>query len=346
MGRIRLPEPPKRPKGVDDDAVLSVFRVPDDCGGMRLDQYLRSELRRTSRSRAHAIIRASAHDLEGRKLRPGSRVRPGALIVLWRPPWDETVVPTEIPIVYEDEHLFAVNKPPHLPVHPTTRYNKNTLIKLLEMQRPGQWLSLGHRLDRETSGVLLVSKSLDCDRAFKRAVENREDIEKRYVALTWGIPRGAEVGVSLRHREALKLDERARIKVKMRTADDDETGALASSTVFTVQSTSVHPINRKMYAMVHCDLETGRQHQIRVHLQSLGAPIVGDKLYGPDELCFARSADGVLTEDDLEMLELPRHALHAERLALPHPITGAPLEIHAPLTRDMQDFWRECAGID
>lgn len=338
MGRIRLPQPPKRPAEVDEAAVLSVFRVPDDAGGMRLDHYLRSELRRTSRSRAHAIIRASAHDVDGRKLRPGSRVRPGNLIVLWRPPWDETVVPTEIPVVYEDEHLLAVNKPPHLPVHPTTRYNKNTLIKLLEMQRPEQWLSLGHRLDRETSGVLLVSKSLDCDRAFKRAIENREDVEKRYIAITWGIPRGAVLGQPLRHREALKLDERARIKVKMRTAEDDEEGALPSSTVFTVLESKVAH-NGKTYARVRCDLETGRQHQIRVHLRSLGAPIVGDKLYGPDELCFARCADGELTEDDIELLELGRHALHAERLALPHPITSAPLEMVAPWMRDMQDFW-------
>lgn len=340
MGRIRLEQRPERPADVAEGAVLSVFRVPDTSGGMRLDHYLRSELRRTSRSRAHAIIAASAYDLSGRRLRPGSRVRAGALIVLWRPPWDETVVPTDVPVVYEDEHLFAVNKPPHLPVHPSTRYNKNTLIKLLERERPDQWLSLGHRLDRETSGVLLVSKHLDCDRAFKRAVEARDAIEKRYVAITWGIPRGMRKGQTLRHQEALRIDETARIKVKMRTADDDEEGALPSSTVFTVEDVAA-AANGKTYAWVRCDLETGRQHQIRVHLQSLGAPIVGDKLYGPDENCFARHADGEQTEDDLELLELERHALHAQRLALPHPITGAPLELVAPVTADMQKFWDE-----
>lgn len=338
MGRIKLEKRPTRPEGVEEGAVLSVFRVPDTSGGMRLDHYLRSELRRTSRARAHAIISASAYDLEGRRLRPGSRVRPGALIVLWRAPWDEAIVPTHVPIVYEDEHLFAVNKPPHLPVHPSTRYNKNTLIKILERERPGQWLSLGHRIDRETSGVLLVSKSLDCDRAFKRAIEARDDIEKRYVALTWGLPRGMTLGQTLRHREAVKLDETARIKVKMRTADDDEPGALPSSTVFTVEAVATSP-EGKTYARVRCDLETGRQHQIRVHLQSLGASIVGDKLYGPDENCFARHADGEQTEDDVELLELERHALHAQRLALAHPITGEPLELVAPLTPDLVAFW-------
>ena len=97
--------------------------------------------------------------------------------------------------------------------------------------------------------------------------------------------------------------------------------------------------NGRCYALVRCELETGRQHQIRVHLASLGAPIVGDKLYGPDETCFARGADGELTEDDLRLLELPRHALHAARLALTHPMTRAPLSIEAPLPDDLHAFW-------
>src|SRR5262249_12620908 len=97
------------------------------------------------------------------------------------------------------------------------------------------------------------------------------------------------------------------------------------------------------YARVRCDLETGRQHQIRLHLAALGAPIVGDKLYGPDETCFARGADGELTDADHALLELPRHALHAWRLELPHPMTGAPLEIEAPPPKDLEAFWQALA---
>jgi 23S rRNA pseudouridine1911/1915/1917 synthase len=93
------------------------------------------------------------------------------------------------------------------------------------------------------------------------------------------------------------------------------------------------------YARVRCELETGRQHQIRIHLASLGAPIVGDKLYGPDETCFARGADGELTEEDLVLLELPRHALHAARVSLVHPMTGQPLVIEAPFPADLAAFW-------
>jgi 23S rRNA pseudouridine1911/1915/1917 synthase len=119
--------------------------------------------------------------------------------------------------------------------------------------------------------------------------------------------------------------------------------ALSASTRFLVEATRTTADGRS-YSLVRCELETGRQHQIRVHLASLGAPIVGDKLYGPDESCFARAADGELTEDDLKMLELPRHALHAARLSLTHPMTRAPLAIEAPLPEDLRTFWDGLGG--
>lgn len=134
----------------------------------------------------------------------------------------------------------------------------------------------------------------------------------------------------------MELDLGGSVKVKMKLSDGPS--ALHAATVFAVEETRRSEAGR-VYARVRCDLETGRQHQIRVHLASLGAPVVGDKLYGPDERAFARSADGELTAADSEMLELPRHALHAARLSLPHPITGARLTIEAPLPRDMADFW-------
>ncbi len=93
------------------------------------------------------------------------------------------------------------------------------------------------------------------------------------------------------------------------------------------------------FALVQAAPHTGRMHQIRVHLQHTGHSIVGDKLYGPDETCFPRGADGELTEEDHVKLELPRHALHAYKMALAHPITGRPLEIEAPLPADLVAFW-------
>ncbi len=327
-----------RPADVADGCVVTVFRVPPEVAGQRVDVFLQSQMKRTSRTRAQEILILSAYDGAGRRLRKGSRVFPEQQIVLWRAPWDETPVATDIGILYEDEHLVAVNKPANLPVHPTARYHKNTLINLLKASRPGEWLSLGHRIDRETSGVLLVSKTPLCDRTLKRQLEQRDDIEKTYVALTWGAPllAGADDPRKFRYEKSLELDLASKYKVKMRIGQTPT--ALYAATRFTVEETR-YATPERAYSRVRCELETGRQHQIRVHLASLGAPIVGDKLYGPDEAMFARSADGELTPADSALLELPRHALHAAQLALAHPMTGERLVIDAPLPRDMAGFW-------
>ena len=323
-----------RPPGVPEGSIVSVFRVPPESSGMRLDVFLQGELKRTSRTRTQFIIENSAFDANGKRLRSNHRVRAEEHVLLWRAPWDEDPVPTEVPILHEDDHLLAVDKPALLPVHPTARYYRNTLIEVLKRARPGAFLSLGHRIDRETSGVLLVSKTPACDRALKKALEERADIEKTYLALTWGTPAPAAEGTpSFRYERSVELDPTSRYKVKMRLGRTDD--ALYAATRFCVEDTSAG------YSRVRCDLETGRQHQIRIHLASLGSPIVGDKLYGPDESCFARGADGELTAEDHAMLELPRHALHAARLALAHPITGARLEITAPLPEDLSSFWAQ-----
>lgn len=338
MGRLRAGEASVvQPDGVPDGSVLSLFRVPPEVSGQRLDVFLQHQLRRTSRTRTQHIVRASAFDAFGQPLRPSDRVRAEQIIALWRPPWDEQEVPTEVAILYEDEHLLAVDKPANLPVHPTARYHKNTLIKVLQASRPGEFLSLGHRLDRETSGLLLVSKTRACDRALKRLLEARDDIEKSYLAITWGVPVAPDGGEEFRVERPLELDPTHYTNVKVRVAAQTA-GALYAATRFAVLETKRRETG-PVYALVRCELETGRQHQIRVHLQSLGTPIVGDKLYGPDDGCFARGVDGALTEDDAVLLELPRHALHAARIALPHPITKELLEVRAPLPSDLGEFW-------
>src|ERR1700732_4015267 len=120
-----------RPGGIPDGSVVSVFRAPPEVAGQRLDVFLQAQLKRTSRTRAQFIIRASACGDEGRRRRPKDRVRPFQQILLWRAPWDENPVPTDLPVLYEDAHLVAIDKPALLPVHPSARYHKNTLIKAL-----------------------------------------------------------------------------------------------------------------------------------------------------------------------------------------------------------------------
>jgi len=338
MSRLRASEIEfVRPPGLSEESVVSVFRVPPEVAGQRLDVFLHGQLRRSSRTRTQAIVRASAYDAAGRRLKPSDRVRAEQSILLWRPPWDEAQAALEVPVLYEDSHLLAVDKPALLAVHPTARYYRNTLIKILQVARPDcAFLSLGHRLDRETSGVLLVSKTRACDRALKKLLARRVDVRKHYVAITWGIPDRGDGAERFRCDRRMELDPDSPLGVKMRVRDAPD--ALEASTAIDVQEVRIGP-SGSIYSLVHCGLETGRQHQIRLHLATLGAPVVGDKLYGPDDRAFARAADGELTSGDAARLELPRHALHAARIELPHPITGERLVAEAALPPDMRDFW-------
>jgi 23S rRNA pseudouridine1911/1915/1917 synthase len=335
-----------RPRSVDPEATLTVVRVPREWVKWRLDRVVVQTFPRMSRTRAQFVVKTGAYTPEGRKLRSNDRVRENDVILLWRPPFEEPDVPLECPIVYEDERLLAIDKPPGLPVHPTARYIHKTVTAVMAAQRPGEFLALCHRIDRETSGVLLLAKDLEAERFIKKVLEEKQNpesgVHKRYLALTWGIPEPRKGRIT----HALKLSENHR--VKMRIADGDPE-ALWAATRYEVREAVVgrrsslvggekERETEQAYALVQCDLETGRQHQIRAHLSAIGAPIVGDKLYGPDEELIARGADEILTEEDHALLELPRHALHAHRLVIPHP-SGGSAEIVAPLPKDLQEFW-------
>ncbi len=352
----KTPDPPiERPAGVGNDFILRVFRVPPEQARMRVDVFLAQQLRNTSRTRARAIAENSAYSPSGRHLRASERLRAEDRVVLWRPPFEEDDGPTtDLDSLYEDEHLLVIDKPPLMAVHPTARYHRHTVIRRLYEQRPNEHLSLIHRLDRDTSGILLVARSVAADRAFKRLLEDRslavaaegsstelskgmlaaarrgaalaEAVRKTYLAITWGTPPEGLIDLPI------ELDPDNPLRVKMRPARPG-TG-LESRTQVTILE------RRPGYSLVTCRLITGRQHQIRVHLASQGAPIVGDKLYGPDERLHARGADGELTDADLERLELPRQALHAHRYQLPHAITGEPLDLISPLAQDLQRFWQ------
>lgn len=331
-----LPIP--RPAEVEPEATSRVLRVPGELAGTRLDVFLRLSLRSTSRTRAKRIAKAAAFSPEGQRLRPNQRLKAEEHVVLWRMPVDGIDEAIELPAIYQDEHLLVVNKPPDITVHPTASHYHNTVLKLLEHRTPDQYFSLIHRLDRDTSGVLLIGLSSDADRAFKRLLEGTIDVpagidpnvQKTYRAITWGVPPDGDVLLPV------EADPTNSLRVKMRIANPGE--GLASRT-------HVRVLERcEGYALVECKLFTGRQHQIRVHLAALGTPVVGDKLYGPDERMHARAADRVLSDEDRVRLEHPRQALHAYRYELPHAVTWQPLNVVAPLPEDLQQFWLRVSG--
>lgn len=347
MTRCLVPEGLVRPSGVSEEAILRVFLVPSEAAGMRLDVFLMSRLRRTSRTRARAIVKESAFSPTGRRLSASDRVRAGQYVVLWRAPFETNTEQPPLPVLYEDEHLLVIDKPALVAVHPSARYHRHTVKKRLELERPGEFLALVHRLDRETSGLLLLARSPEAERAFKRMLESRsralvaeadssglddaDDTEgafdKEYLAITHGTPPDGRVELPL------ELDTDSSLQVKMRVASPGS-GLAARTGVGVVES-------RGGFALVRCALHTGRQHQIRVHLAALGHPVVGDKLYGPDERLLARAADGQLSPADLALLGLPRHALHAHRYRLRHAVTDLPLDLIAPMPADLEDFWLE-----
>ncbi|HVK71537.1 MAG TPA: RluA family pseudouridine synthase [Polyangium sp.] len=331
-----------RPDEVPEGSVVSILRVPPEAKGMRLDRFVQSQLKRTSRTRAQKIIELGAYAPDARRLRGNDRVQPEQLILLWRPPWDEKAPDVTLRILHEDAHLLAVDKPAGIPVHPTARYHQSTVVKLLENARDGERIMLSHRLDRETSGVLLLARTSEADRHVKwqfargatRPGTQERSVHKEYLAITWG----ADEEDAFRVEAPLELDPTSRYGVKMRVARPGE--GLPSATRCAVLERRRNPATGRLYALVRCTLETGRQHQIRVHLASRGTPVVGDKLYGPDDELFGRGADGLLTDEDRETLELDRHALHAAVLELDHPAEeGRRLRVEAPLPPDLKDFW-------
>jgi len=329
-----------RPPGVPEGSVVSVLRVPPEAAGMRLDRFVQSQLRRTSRTRTQAILKLGAFSPEAKPLRSNDRVRAEQCILLWRAPWDEDAAPADMPVLFEDAHLLAVSKPSGMVVHPTARYYASTVLKRLEALRPGERILPAHRLDRETSGVLLLARTTEADRAVKIQFEQRETVTKRYLAIAWGRATARQFLVAKR----LMLDPGAKYKVKMRVASEGE--GLSAGTDCELLEERRNPLTGAVYSMIRCTLLTGRQHQIRVHLASVGLPIVGDKLYGPDDGLFARGVDECLTDEDRALLELPRHALHAAELGIDHPVTGARLSIQAPLPADLAAFWESLAPGD
>jgi 23S rRNA pseudouridine1911/1915/1917 synthase len=301
--------------------------VPSECGGWRLDHFLKRRIGRLSRTRIQSIIGDQIFFSDGRPVRPAAPVRAGETIWLRRPAPAEPDVPRHFEVLYEDASVLVIDKPAGLPMHTTAKFWRNTLTAVLRERYPGQQMDVAHRIDRETSGVLLIARGRAAASFLTRAFARRE-VDKTYLALVKGHPPDSgRIDLPLR-----LLDTKSRIMMGPGTGGDGdgETGGLPAVTRFRVL--------RRFPAHALCEArpETGRQHQIRVHFQSLGHPIVGDKLYGAGEALFMRACDEGVTPELLARFDgLPRHALHAHRLTFRHPVTHDPITVESPLPPDL-----------
>jgi len=308
--------------------VLS-FPVPRELAGVRLDRFIQGRIPRLSRTRANAIVRACAYHADGRRRRPSERVREGEIVLLVRPPFEEPAAPTSFGIVYDDEAMLVVDKPPGLPVHPSASYHRNTLTFLLRERYPERTPHLAHRLDRETSGVLVCARTLEDERALKRSFERRE-VEKVYLAIARGRMSTDEGHIDL---PLGRPDEGLHLLMEVRSD-----GAPSRTRYRVVARAAEH-------TLVALWPETGRQHQLRVHLAALGHPIVGDKLYGPEgPQPFLEHVETGMTPELEARLGHPRQALHAHRLTIAHPRSGEPTELVAPLAPDLVALWAKLGG--
>jgi 23S rRNA pseudouridine1911/1915/1917 synthase len=299
------------------------LRVPPECDGWRLDHFLKLRIRRLSRTKIRTIIETQVWLANGRQPRPAMSVHTGDTIHIDRPAPIEPDVPRDFPILASDAYFMAIDKPAGLPMHTTAKFWKNTLVAILRQRYPEEGLQICHRIDRETSGVLLIARTREAASFLKRAFASRL-VKKTYLALVHGIPEPSSGIIDAPMR---LIESRSHLMMGV------EPDGLPAVTRY-----QVHTAFAK-HALVEASPESGRQHQIRVHLAHLGHPIVGDKLYGAGEQAFMDYCDSGMTPELLALFDgLPRHALHAARLIFPHPETREMITVESPLPEDLSDY--------
>jgi len=322
-----------------DDTTLQEWTLEDGTAAERLDRVLARLASDLSRSRLQALIREGRVTVDGAPvLDPGRKVSAGARIALQIPP----PVPAEpqgeamnLSIVHEDDDLIVIDKPAGLVVHPAAGHESGTLVNALiahcgeslsgigGVKRPG----IVHRLDKDTSGLLVVAKN---DLAHQGLAEQFADhgrtgpLERLYLALVWGAPERKRGTVEA----ALARSQHNREKIAI-VSDGNERGRYAITHYEVLEPL---PSENPLASLVQCELETGRTHQIRVHMAHIGHPLLGDAVYGSG---FKTKANRLTQAQQQALTALNRQALHAAVLGFEHPRTGEFLRFESPIPPDL-----------
>jgi len=310
--------------------------------GQRLDRFLSEALPSLSRTRVQALIKHGQVASSGATIEDVKyRVKPGDRFELAVPPAVQPALAGEaIPlnIVYEDDDLIVIDKPAGLVVHPGAGQPDGTLVNALiahcgptlsgigGVARPG----IVHRLDKDTSGLLVVAKTDRAHRALAKQFADHGrtgEMERGYLALVWGAPSRPQ------GRIEAPIGRHPAHRIKMAVLPEEK--GRHAITHWRVVETFGHDKDGPTAALIDCTLETGRTHQVRVHLAHIGHPLIGDPLYGRGFKSKLRK----LPEDlQTTLAGLERQALHAARLAFVHPVSGTLLEFNSPLPDDLAEI--------
>jgi 23S rRNA pseudouridine1911/1915/1917 synthase len=333
---------------VETSGVMESVTVGADEAGGRLDRVLAARLTALSRTRLKALVLAGQVAIGGRTIRdPGHHVNAGDQLTVAVPPPEPAAPEGEaipLTIVHEDDDLIIIDKPKGLVVHPASGNRSGTLVNALiahcgatlsgigGVKRPG----IVHRLDKDTTGLMVVAKN---DRAHRSLAAQFADhgrsgpLERGYLAFVWGAPerpRGTVDKPLGRHSQAR---ERMTVRPDGRPA----------VTHFGVLEKFVGTNGEPVASLIDCRLETGRTHQIRVHLAAIGHPLLGDEVYGAG----FRTKATLLSDDARAALEgLGRQALHAYLLGVEHPVTGQNLVYRSALPNDLDVLRKALRGTN
>lgn len=326
-----------------DGELYEHFRFVADKGQqlLRVDKFLVSRLEKSSRNRIQQAAEAGCIIVNGRPVKSNYRVKPLDVVsvVMDRPRYELEIIPEDIPldIVYEDDDLLVVNKPAGLVVHPGHGNYSGTLVNALawhfkdnpnyDVNDPR--MGLVHRIDKDTSGLLVVAKTPDAKTHLGKQFFNKTT-RREYIAVVWGVPqpeKGTIIG---------NVGRNPKDRLQMTVFPNGEDGKHAVTHYEVVE-----PLN--YVSVVRCRLETGRTHQIRVHMKYKGHPLLADSRYGGDEILRGeRSAKYKQFVENCFKI-CPRQALHARTLGFVHPSTGKEMFFESEVPADMTamiEKWR------
>jgi 23S rRNA pseudouridine1911/1915/1917 synthase len=305
--------------------------------GARLDRFLADRIKELSRTRLKALILEGEAEVNGRTVRdPEYRVNADDRIALGIPEAEPAKPAGEkipLDIVYEDKDLIVLDKPAGLVVHPAAGNRSGTLVNALIAHCGASLSGIGgekrpgivHRLDKDTSGLLVVAKNDRAHRSLSAQFADHGrtgDLSRGYLALSWGVPKPERGTIDA----PIARDPRSRVKMAVRK------GGKEAITHYEVLRKYLDAGDKPVAAMIECELETGRTHQIRVHLARAGHPLLGDSVYGAG---FQSKAALLPQKAQAALKALNRQALHAFRLAFSHPSTGKLLSFESKLPKDL-----------